>query len=224
MVIKKDINIYKKVCIFLIICAITFTGCRYSEQSIEENSFFEKSKPIENFETNAMDASYVTDDIQNSNLDNDSNNLKFFGIWSLDEIVLESNNYSGEKYRDGRKFSEKEYIGCEIEYQSQFFRLKDEKFFNPTYTLYDFTVFDYDINGDFQTPDFYDLIKNKQILVNKSEEYKDMAEVPLLYFTLSFNETHFIPIGSQCVMLNDNTMLVGVWGKIILSHRVEKDD
>lgn len=59
------------------------------------------------------------------------NIYKFFGVWNLDRIVLESNNYKGEKRRDGRIFSENEYLGYEVEYTLEFFRLGDQKFLFP---------------------------------------------------------------------------------------------
>lgn len=54
------------------------------------------------------------------------------------------------------------------------------------------------------------------------DEYEYMGDVSLVYFVILFDEHHFTPVGTQCVLLNENTMLVVVWGKIILAHRVEK--
>ena len=37
---------------------------------------------------------------------------------------------------------------------------------------------------------------------------------------VSYGEFDFIPVGAQCVILNEGTMLIGLWGKILLAHRI----
>lgn len=166
---------------------------------------------------------YIAINNQKSKIVNNSeqnNEFDFFGTWSLDKVVLKSKNYDGDNW-GGIMFYKHDYVGYEIEYNSQFFRLGNEKFFNPEYKLYDFIARDYNINGDFETLDFYDFIIDEEIKIDGLEKYEDIEDFPLVYFVVSFKEDYFIPIGSQCIVLNKDTMLIGVWGEVILAHRIE---
>ena len=45
-----------------------------------------------------------------------------------------------------------------------------------------------------------------------------------MWFQIAFEndpdyENIIVPLGVQCVLLNDETMLVGMWGKIILAYK-----
>jgi hypothetical protein len=85
----------------------------------------------------------------------------------------------------------------------------------------DFTFYDFNNNGDFESPDLYDFVEKEGIKVDKMEEYENIDDIPLAYYLVAFKENYFIPVGTQIVLLNENTMLVGVWGDIILAHRAE---
>jgi hypothetical protein len=41
-----------------------------------------------------------------------------------------------------------------------------------------------------------------------------------LLILVTFKENYFTPVGTQIELLNENVILVGVWGDIILAHRV----
>lgn len=160
---------------------------------------------------------------QESSSDWDIEKLKIYGTWSLDKIILSSKDYIGEKdWGDGHIFNEKQYVGYEVEYTPEYFRLREQKFFSPMYSVSEFKFYDFNNNGNFKYPDLYEVVKKEGIKVNKMEEYEDMGDIPLAYFLVMFEENNFIPVGTQSVLLNENTMLVGVWGDVILAHRVEE--
>ena len=54
------------------------------------------------------------------------------------------------------------------------------------------------------------------------------SKTMLLMFDVDFSEQvsyrqySFIPIGTQCVLLNDDTMIVERWGKTLLAHKVKE--
>ncbi len=148
--------------------------------------------------------------------------IELYGTWSLDKVILSSKNYVGEKnWGDGHIFSEKQYVGYEVEYTPDYFRLGDQKFFSPMYKVSEFRFYDFNNNGDFENPDLYEFVKKEGVHIDKIEEYENMDDIPLTYFLVTLNENNFIPVGDQCLLLNENIMLVGVWGDVILAHRLE---
>ena len=92
---------------------------------------------------------------------------------------------------------------------------------DPIYTLEYRTVERYNSGGKYKVPDIYDVIENEKINILNSDKYEWLSEVPLRFYQAKFEEDYFIPVGQQVVLLNNNTMLVGIWGKIILAHRVK---
>ena len=144
----------------------------------------------------------------------------FFGKWSLDRIVLTTIDYDGQK-RQGSYYYERDYLGYEVEYNSQFFRLGDEIFYNPTYRQHDFEIYYYNGQGDFQSPDFYEFVLEEGIEIDRADEFERLEDVPLAYFVVLLEQEVTFLVGKQCALLNKDTMLVGVRGQIILAHRVE---
>ena len=144
----------------------------------------------------------------------------FFGTWSLDRIVLTTIDYDGKK-RQGSYYYERDYLGYEVEYTSQFFRLGDEMFYNPTYMQHDFEIYYYNGQGEFQSPDFYEFVLEEGIEIDRADEFERLEDVPLAYFVVSLEQEVTFLVGNQCALLNKDTMLVGVRGQIILAHRVE---
>ncbi|MDR1773216.1 MAG: hypothetical protein LBS02_21655 [Hungatella sp.] len=210
----------KKVLFLFVVLIIISTSCNQqsfypeTENSITESPNIVEGVPPSGSETkNNYQESYGNLDIEK---------LKIYGTWSLDKIVLTSKDYIGEKnWGDGHIFNEKQYVGYEIEYTPEYFRLGEQKFFSPTYEVLDFTFYNFNNNGDFESPDLYDFVEKEGIKVDKMEEYENIDDIPLAYYLVAFKENYFIPVGTQIVLLNENTMLVGVWGDIILAHRAE---
>lgn len=153
----------------------------------------------------------------------------FWGVWKIDEVVLTSDMYTGTT-KDGDSeenlYNPEDYIGMEVEYSSNSFRLGSQIYDEPRYIFKDVSVEDFQNGGDFRLPDLYSLIEEKQIKVEKSNKYDNLSETLLLRFDITFADDvqydtySFIPVGTQCVLLNNNTMLIGVWGKILLAHKV----
>jgi hypothetical protein len=209
----------KKLLFLFVVLIIISTSC--NQQSFyprTENSVTEFSNIVEGVP--ASDKK-TKNNYEESSGNFDIENLKIYGTWSLDKIVLTSKDYIGEKnWGDGHIFNEKQYVGYEVEYTSEYFRLGEQIFFSPMYEVSDFTFYDFNNNGDFEYPDLYEFVEKEGIEIDKMEEYENMDDIPLAYFLVSFKENNFIPVGSQIILLNENTMLVGVWGNVILAHRV----
>ena len=153
----------------------------------------------------------------------------FLGVWRIDEVVLTSEMYTGTT-KDGdleeNLYNPEDYIGMEVEYSSNSFRLEGQLYDDPEYTVKYVSVEDFQNGGDFRLPDLYSLIEEKQIKVDNCDEYDSLSETLLLLFDITFADDvqydtySFIPVGTQCVLLNNDTMLIGVWGKILLAHKV----
>ena len=203
--------------LFLFLFVITITS-----MSCNQKSFYTEAETSNNItELSDITEEVSIDHDEESNTDRDIENLKIYGTWSLDKIILSSKDYIGEKnWGDGHIFNEKQYVGYEIEYTPEYFRLGEQKFSSPMYEVSDIKFYNFNDNGDFEQPDLYEFVKKEEIKIHKMDEYENMDDIPLDYFLVSFEENNFIPVGTQCVLLNENTMLVGVWGNVILAHRI----
>lgn len=175
----------------------------------------------------------------------------FFGVWSLDKVVLRSNMYSDDIIKNGEiiPFDVEDYLGYELEYSSNSFRLGDDIYLKPEYVLDHISLREFDFEGYFdRTPNFpsaLELIEIENIYLDGAQDYDYLDDIPLQSLRVeSFEGTeyfkdlpygqieievekkpilkkYFNPVGRNCLLLNKNTMLVGSWGKIILAHRVE---
>lgn len=152
----------------------------------------------------------------------------FFGTWRIEKVAVISKMYTGTTLDGSREedlYDSADYIGYELEYSSQFFRLGDAKYENPKYAIKYNTVDQVDSGGIFRSPSLYEFIAEEEIKINNEETYT--SETPLICFDINFKETihyekyDFIPVGTQCVLLNNDTMLVGLWGKILVAYRVK---
>lgn len=164
------------------------------------------------------------DNSRNEHLDFD-----FYGIWHIDKVVLQSRMYTGT-VRNGdfeeNLYDPEDYIGMEVEYDSEYFRLGSERYNSPEYIFTNRTVKDIYDGGKFCDPDIYEFIFDEKIEVVNADHYNSLAEVPLLQIEVrlskevSYGDYDFIPVGTQCIILNEDTMLIGIWGKILLAHRI----
>lgn len=118
---------------------------------------------------------------------NTKENYKFFGVWKIDEVVLTSNMYTGtSKDGDYYVYDPADYIGDELEYQTDFFRLGDHIYYEPKYTIKYESVEEFQDGGIYRLPDIYGLLEEKKIRVNMEEDYDNLGEVPLLRFDVDF--------------------------------------
>lgn len=71
----------------------------------------------------------------------------------------------------------------------------------------------------------YTFITEEGIKINNEEKYT--SKTPLIYFKIEFKEEisykkyNFVPVGTQCVLLNHDIMLIGLWGKVLIAYRVK---
>ncbi|MDL2302208.1 hypothetical protein LJC58_07630 [Lachnospiraceae bacterium OttesenSCG-928-D06] len=89
----------------------------------------------------------------------------------------------------------------------------------------DLTVEQYDYGGKFRLPDLYGFIVEEGIELSGMNGYEYLSDIPLQRIDVkflgevSYDEYNFIPVGTQCVLLNEDVMLIGVWGKILVAYR-----
>ncbi|WP_010247963.1 hypothetical protein [Acetivibrio cellulolyticus] len=236
MIKKKDLILILLASLILTLLA----GCQVNKHFTDKsNSIIEKQAEINNSKggenakiiaENKMTTSPKNnDDVLNGGDNNeklnsknkDESSLEIFGIWHLGKIVLKSDAYDGTSKDALGGIDEEEYVGLELEFTDKFLRLGKDKFLNPEYTLEYMSVAKYNDGGKFRLPDVYSFIHDENVNIVNREKYKSLSEVPLKFYQASFKEDYSIPVGTQVVMLNNDTMLVGIWGKIILARRVK---
>lgn len=162
-----------------------------------------------------------------------------YGTWHIDKMVMEryietpDEEYPRLWYCDIREQYEYEpegYIGLELEYTEDFLRIGDQAYQNPRYT-FDIATIE-ELNGyDSWEPTFYQYIEEEGIIL-KGEKDGDISRCKLpwvlvyvdygqKYIDKNGEEYPFPPIGDECVLLNDDTMLLGTWGKILMATRID---
>ncbi len=158
-------------------------------------------------------------------------NKNIYGTWVIEKAVLWSEMYTGTT-KDGVDeedlYNPEDYIGYELEYSDEFFRLGDKKYENPQYVENYVTLEDFNDGGRFKTPTVYDVIDNEQIQVGNGETNVLETEVMMCIVDFEgeteYNGYSFIPVGTEIVLLNEDVMLVGVWGEILIARRIREDD
>lgn len=156
----------------------------------------------------------------------DAGRKPFYGTWYIEKVAMISEMYTGTTL-DGDDeedlFDSENFIGYELEYTDRYFRIGDKKYKNPEYEIKHDTVEGVQSGGNFW-PYIYLFIKDEGIKINNEEEYD--SETSLLWFNVdfpyevSYEKCDFIPVGTQCILLNEDTMIVGIWGKVLLARRI----
>lgn len=230
----------QKLILKIVICSILLTGCDSNFSSIgntdknpikqEQLTDIKDDKTLEQASKNENSSIY-TDNQESYSVDthNEINQHKaveskpiIFGTWYLDEIVLESKEYdsiSADKYSWYGK--EDEYIGLELEYTEDYIRIGKEKFLNPRYESKYIRFENYKNGGGFRQPHPYEVIQNRKINIRYNENYECLADVELETFSIDFDYDYMIPYGTYIVVLNENYIFVGNWGKVILASRIK---
>jgi len=150
--------------------------------------------------------------------------LPIYGVWILEQVVLRSEMYSDDITKNGEiiPVDVEDYLGYEVEYAVDFFRLGETTYLNPIYTQSTTTVDNYEEGGRFRLtdnfPSIQEFFEDKKIELDGIEDYVYLGDFPLIRFDVGVDP--HIPVGSKCVVLNTDTILVGTWGKIILASRV----
>lgn len=232
---NKISSVFRIIIAFLVM--LSFVSCTTANQDLSGGISIAEEKAEEKEEETAEEKieGYPTEsdtEVASTELDNEVVSIEepsFFGVWSIDKVALISKMYTGTT-KDGdleeNLFDPADYLGYEIEYSSEFFRLGDEKYVEPEYVLSYTTVEKHQNGGIYRLPSLYGFIIEEGITLDKMNEYENMSDIPLQRFDVKFKadvkyeKYSFIPVGTQCVLLNKDTMLVGVWGKILLARRV----
>lgn len=152
-----------------------------------------------------------------------------YGTWYISKVALVSDMYTGTT-QDGELeeniYDPEEYIGYELEYSAESFRLGNQAFEAPKYVISHPTVDEYNNAGRFQQPDIYQFIEDEKIEIYNINEYEWISEALIQQYEIQFEEQvnymeyNFIPVGTQCVLLNKDVLLIGMWGKILVAYRV----
>lgn len=233
----------KKYSILILLTSLILSlliGCRGNKDFTDKsNSIIEKQAEIadgkgsESTKTISENKSNISSENNNDVLNagdknkkldptnNEESKLEIFGVWLLEKIALKSDSYDGTSKEALGGIDEEDYVGLELEFTDKYLRLGKDKFLNPEYTLEYIKAPEYDNGGKFRRPSFGDFIENENINIENSEKYESWSEVPLKFYQAKFKKDYFIPVGTQVVVLNNDTMLVGIWGKIILARRVK---
>jgi len=142
----------------------------------------------------------------------------FFGTWHLQKIALVTAEV-GERYANYVPFDEEEYIGYEIEYADEYYRIGEQIYDSPSYTTKIKTLLEYNYGGNFR-PGVFDFIYDEDIIVDHSDEYEYLSDVPIMYFTVRVKDNQDLPVGAQFIMLNSDALLLGLAGKVVYAVRV----
>ncbi len=202
-----------KIAIIVISACLITCGC---EQSISEN-INKVRMPIEVDDKLPQEVSIEAKKI-------------LYGEWQIDRAVLKSNMYTGTSLDgdfENNIFDPEDYVGYILRYSEESFSLGDVEFANPSYLVSEITVAEYNEGGDFRNPDLYTLIAEEEIEVGGAENTLNLSQVKLMRIDVKFDyETNYqdypiIPVGTQAVLLNSNTMMIGVWGKVLLAYRIQ---
>lgn len=153
-----------------------------------------------------------------------------YGLWQIADVAVISEMYTGttlDGWAPEDLYDPEAFIGYELEYGTDFFRLGDEIYKNPEYVVTTSTIDEFNEGGRFWNPDLYTFIEEENIVFDNADMY--IAEIPIAQYKLKFKEEvgygqyDFIPMGTQCVQLNENTLLVGLWGKVMVAYRVDEN-
>lgn len=198
----------RTVVILVIITVLVFISCSL-------NQYF---KHIEDLFSN--DNSYPKSTLSAEN-ENTTTELDIYGVWSLDKVVMKTGLTDNED-KEG-------YIGYQMEYSSEFLRLGDEKYYNPEYIFSTVTVPEFVGDGDYRAPNFYYFITEEGIQIDGVYDYDENEYwfgLPIQCFEIKFSKTSLsdnfaIPIGTKGMILNKDTILLGIWGESVLAHRIK---
>lgn len=151
----------------------------------------------------------------------------FYGTWRIEKVAMVSDMYTGTAL-DGdfeeNLYDPEDFLGYELEYTERYFRLGDVKYKNPEYVMKYETVDAIDRGIKSKPVDIYTFLAREEILANNKEDYT--GETLLLRFNVdfadevSYGKYNFIPVGTQCILLNEDAMIVGIWGKTLLAQRI----
>ena len=152
----------------------------------------------------------------------------FYGTWYIEKVAMTSETYTGtalDGVAEEDLYDPEDFLGYELEYTNEYFRIGDKKYEVLTYLTRYKTIEKYQEEGKFR-PELYTFTEEEGIKIHKEEEYG--ADTDLMIFSVdffdevSYGEYDFIPVGTECVLLNEDTMLmfVGASGKVLLARRI----
>lgn len=230
--------IEKKKLILILLASVSIfllIGCRTNVSIVDKSDFINKeqskddnigneSEKIKTITTKSNDEMLIDTEVNYDETDienKEDSEIEIFGRWNLEKVVLKSEAYDGTSKEALGGIDEEDYVGLELEFTDKYLRLGEDEFPDPEYILEYLTVTEYNDGGKYILPDIFSFIQDESINIVNREKYKSLSEVPLKFYQAKFKEDYFIPVGTQVVMLNNDTILVGIWGKIILAHRVK---
>lgn len=174
----------------------------------------------------------ATEQVSNADTERENDTPDFFGTYRIEKVAVISDMYTGSTLDGVARedvYDPEDFIGCEIAYNEQYFRLGEKEYDNPQYKISEVTIEELDEGGMFRPKTVADFLEEEDITLEGGEQYSSTAEVPLRQFTVNFQDEvtfgryGFIPMGTRCTVLNSDVILVGTWGKIMVAYRVDED-
>lgn len=222
MAIKTSKVYRRQVIIFILIVFIVtlLCGCN-TEKHMNENSSHEGDNQSkielvnEDSEINPEGESIKVDEVGTQ-----TNDVVILGKWYLERIALKSENFDDVSPEAYDNFDYDTYVGEILEYGQDIIKIGESSYLNPSYVLEMTNTSDYSDGGIFKSPTLAGLILSEEIYVSDSENYEWLSEVPIMQYKITLNAEVFNPLISSVLVLNEDTILVGTGGKIILATRI----
>ena len=210
---------YKKiyVLVFLIITTIMILASVNLKQYNNDLKSINCPPTVKDISVNSNDETKSDSiELKQSTANNtDTKSAVLYGVWSLDKVVMKSGLV---------ETGLEKYLGLKIMYSPQYINFGLEKYYNPQYKYITELVPEFNGKYDYRAPNFYYFIKEEGIQIdgiNNYDEDKFWAGLPIQCFEVeSIDHEKSIPVGMNGMILNEDTLLLGIWGEGILAHRV----
>jgi len=228
MDIKRE-NILKYLFVFFVctLLMLTLVGCseKNGKLSNDENLLLEQETEeikdnVDLSESKVNTTDGMTDDTSLVDEENiNENGMLIFGEWKLLEIALVSEGFDDLSSEVYSNFDFDKYLNTIITFSDMYIEISNEKYNRPKYVTGETTLTDYNSNGNYKSPDIYDFILSKDIIITNQDEYEWLSQVPITNYTVTLPDNVYNPIVSYVLVLNNDTLLLGGWGKIFLAER-----
>lgn len=211
---------YKKiyVLVFLIITTILISASINLKQYNKDLKSINSPLTVKDISVNSNEGTKSESiELKQSTANNTNNKTAvLYGVWSLDKVVMKSGLV---------ETGLETYLGLKIMYSPQYINFGLEKYYNPQYKYITELVPEFNGKYDYRAPNFYYFIKEEGIQIdgiNNYDEDKFWAGLPIQCFEVeSIDHEISIPVGMNGMILNEDTLLLGIWGEGILAHRVD---
>ncbi len=117
----------------------------------------------------------------------------FFGTWRIEKVALTSEMYTGTTLDGVRE---------EDLYDSEDYLGYELEYSSKIFRLGD---------AKYKNPNYV----ITDITIKSFDDGVEFEE------EIAYKKYNFVPVGTQCVLLNHDIMLIGLWGKVLIAYRVK---